>query len=94
MSNVSRLPRPMLEHYAWQQAGLCRGSDAEQFFTDDPAQGRRARNDKTEAAKSVCSACPVVQQCLRHALSVPEPFGIWGGTTATERSRMIWNVAG
>ncbi|OFE16910.1 transcription factor WhiB [Humibacillus sp. DSM 29435] len=94
MSTVTRLPRPILDNYAWQQKGLCRGRDVEQFFTDDPDQGRRARNDQTEAAKAVCAACPVVARCLQHALSVPEPFGIWGGTTAPERARMLWSVAG
>lgn len=94
MSSMIRLPRPVLESYAWQQKGLCRGRDVEQFFTDDPEQGRRARNDRTDAAKAVCAACPVAKECLDHALRVPETFGIWGGTTATERARMLWNVAG
>ncbi|RKT78701.1 WhiB family redox-sensing transcriptional regulator [Terracoccus luteus] len=94
MSGITRLPRPMLENYEWQQRGLCRGSDVEQFFTDDPDQSRKARNDRTEAAKAVCAGCPVVQQCLDHALRVPEPYGIWGGSTASERARMLWDVAG
>jgi WhiB family redox-sensing transcriptional regulator len=36
----------------------------------------------------------VRQQCLDHALRVPETFGIWGGTTPTERAQMLWDVAG
>lgn len=91
---VTRLPRPTLESYEWQAQGLCRGKAVEQFFTEDLDLGQRARREQTEAAKAVCAACPVMQKCLDHALRVPETFGIWGGTTASERARMLWDVAG
>ncbi|EWT03069.1 hypothetical protein N865_03910 [Intrasporangium oryzae NRRL B-24470] len=91
---VTRLPRPTLDSYEWQGKGLCRGKAVEQFFTEDLDLGQRARREQTEAAKAVCAVCPVVTQCLQHALAVPEPFGIWGGTTASERARMILDIAG
>ncbi|NKS78784.1 hypothetical protein GS539_24925 [Rhodococcus hoagii] len=37
---------------------------------------------------SICMTCPVRTPCRDHALRKPERFGIWGGTTPTERSRM------
>jgi WhiB family redox-sensing transcriptional regulator len=37
------------------------------------------------AAKAVCATCPVVAECLEHALSAPEKFGIWGGLSETQR---------
>jgi WhiB family redox-sensing transcriptional regulator len=43
---------------------------------------RRARED---AAKRVCAACPVRQECLDYALRVREQYGIWGGLTEVER---------
>lgn len=39
------------------------------------------------AAKRICEACPVRQQCLEHALRVGERWGIWGGLTTDERHR-------
>ncbi len=30
-------------------------------------------------------SCPVIQQCRSHALSVREPYGVWGGLTEDER---------
>ena len=51
---------------------------------------RRARE---AAAKSLCSRCPVVAQCLRHALGVREPYGVWGGLNATERSHILRETA-
>jgi WhiB family redox-sensing transcriptional regulator len=91
---VTRLPRPVYSSYEWQEQGLCRGKDVEQFFVDDPEMGQVQRREQTEAAKAVCSACPVARACLQHAMTVPETFGIWGGTTASERSRLLWDVAG
>jgi WhiB family redox-sensing transcriptional regulator len=91
---VTRLPRPVHESYEWQEQGLCRGADVEQFFADDPDLGQVARRERTDAAKAVCASCPVARQCLDHAMRVPEPFGIWGGTTAAERSRLLWDAAG
>ena len=37
------------------------------------------------AAKEICLACPVLQQCRSHALAVREPYGVWGGLTEDER---------
>ena len=91
---VTRLPRPVHSSYAWQDEGHCRGRDVEQFFADEPDLGQVARRRQTEAAKAICAACPVARQCLDHAMRVPEPFGIWGGTTAAERARLLWDVAG
>lgn len=31
-------------------------------------------------------ACPVRALCLRHAIDVHEPYGIWGGLSASERA--------
>jgi WhiB family transcriptional regulator, redox-sensing transcriptional regulator len=32
-----------------------------------------------ELAKAICSTCPLVEPCLRGALSRREPVGVWGG---------------
>ena len=36
-------------------------------------------------AKSVCMICPVGRECLNYAMTIREPYGIWGGLTETER---------
>ncbi|GAB3207836.1 WhiB family transcriptional regulator [Marinactinospora thermotolerans] len=41
------------------------------FFAEAPAD--------VEAAKAVCSDCPVREQCLADALERREPWGVWGG---------------
>ncbi|MEO3939005.1 WhiB family transcriptional regulator [Dermatophilaceae bacterium Soc4.6] len=88
------LPPARVEAYEWQEQGRCRGMDSEKFFTDDRDQNQKRRVSRTRDAKELCSGCPVITQCLEHALAVPENHGIWGGTTAAERQRMLWQMAG
>ena len=33
----------------------------------------------------------MVEACLKHALSVREPYGVWGGMSEEERARLIAN---
>ena len=84
MTDISRLPAPQLEVWEWQQQGACRGSDTELFFHPEGERGpRRARREA--AAKAICATCPVLAACRAHALSVREPYGIWGGMSEHER---------
>ncbi|MGA5536838.1 WhiB family transcriptional regulator [Mycolicibacterium nivoides] len=48
-------------------------------------RGRPLRR-REDAAKAICQACPVLARCRAHALSAPEPYGIWGAMTARERA--------
>jgi WhiB family transcriptional regulator, redox-sensing transcriptional regulator len=61
----------------WARQASCRALDAELFF---PV----TMNDE-EAAKRVCSNCPVREACLDHAMRNGEAFGIWGGLNLRER---------
>ena len=54
------------------------------FFHPDGERGP-ARARRQAAAKAVCGTCPVIDACLQHALSVREPYGVWGGLTEDER---------
>src|SRR5690606_9161462 len=49
---------------------------------------RRGDNDAVTAAKAVCATCPVMSECLEYALAEQVQHGIWGGTTAEERTRI------
>lgn len=41
------------------------------FFAEAPSD--------IEAAKALCTTCPVREQCLAEALERREPHGVWGG---------------
>lgn len=88
MASISRLPMPIQESYEWQFDGACRTTDPETFFSPETERGPRRRR-REERAKALCAKCPVVRQCLEHALAVREPFGVWGGLNATEREHLL-----
>ena len=84
MTDISRLPAPQLEVWEWQLQGACRAYDPALFFHPEGERGPRRAN-REAAAKAVCASCPVLQSCRAHALSVREPYGIWGGMSEHER---------
>lgn len=65
----------------WVIDALCAQTDPEAFF---PEIGGAHR-----AAKAVCRRCPVINECLEHALTNGEHYGVWGGTSETERRRIL-----
>ena len=77
--------RSYADPQGWGAQGACRHSDPELFFpiaAAGPAAGQADR------AKKVCAGCPVRRLCLEYALETGQGFGIWGGTTETERRKM------
>jgi WhiB family transcriptional regulator, redox-sensing transcriptional regulator len=50
-----------------------------------PENGDRAA---AEYAKAVCQRCPARSRCLRWAMEANEEHGVWGGTTAPERTAL------
>ena len=86
--NTARLPEPLADNYEWQLHGHCRSAATADFFVPEALRGRN-RASREEAAKRVCAGCPARQECLRHALAVREPYGIWGGTTPLERAEIL-----
>ena len=88
MAAISRLPMPIQETYEWQYLGACRGVDPETFFSPDAERGPR-RRARESAAKALCAVCPVITECLDHALTVREPYGVWGGLNINERDSLL-----
>ena len=88
MASIARLPMPIQETWEWQYDGACRETDPETFFSPDAERGPRRRR-REAAAKALCAVCPVRRACLEHALSVREPYGVWGGLNISEREMLI-----
>ena len=68
-------------NFAWRQRGACVGLDPDVFYPPS--------DDEAAEAKTVCATCPVKEPCLEFALQTREAEGIWGGTTARERRRLL-----
>lgn len=92
MAEISRLPKPVAQVWEWQQSGACRDLPSEMFFHPDGERGPSRRNREARA-KAVCATCPVMQACRNHALTVEEPYGIWGGLSEDERFIILENRA-
>ena len=88
MADFSRLPGPNADLWDWQLLAACRGVDSSLFFHPEGERGA-ARSSREEAAKEVCMRCPVRSECAAHALSVREPYGVWGGLTEDEREELL-----
>ena len=85
---MPRLPRPLMDLWDWQSQAACRDVNPELFFSPESERGVRKRA-REMVAKSLCGTCPVQPECRQLALSVGEPYGVWGGTTESERDNTV-----
>lgn len=70
--------------WGWQEKAACHDADLELFFGNE-GEPKRQRLAREARALALCAQCPVVQQCLRHAETAPERYGVWGGLTEEQR---------
>lgn len=87
MADIRRL-RPTVAGWEWQLRASCRGMDSDLFFHPEQERGigRAAREAR---AKQICWTCPVLESCREHALTVEEPYGVWGGMSESERAAVL-----
>jgi WhiB family transcriptional regulator, redox-sensing transcriptional regulator len=91
VTDVRRLPAPVSAVWEWQMNAACREVDNTVFFHPERERGS-AKEERDRHAKEICADCPVIESCRRHALSVREPYGVWGGLTTTERAYILGSV--
>jgi WhiB family redox-sensing transcriptional regulator len=92
--NIDPITRRRLPSYligrpglaSWKHQAACLDADSDTFFS----VGYRI-TQQDEEALAICQECPVIRECLEHAIEVPERYGVWGGTTARERG---WDSVG
>ncbi len=74
---------------AWQAAALCRGNHSYLFFPPSTVERKDERERRETKARAICMVCPVRLDCLDFAMSIREPYGIWGGLTEADRRQEI-----
>lgn len=73
-AEVEELPKEVIKH------GMCTDApNPDIFFSDETAE--------QEQAISLCAICPVLELCFNYAVR-NEMYGIWGGTTPSERQTL------
>jgi WhiB family transcriptional regulator, redox-sensing transcriptional regulator len=70
----------------WRSAGACTSADPDLFF---PISLSGSGQEQVRQARDVCARCAVRATCLEFALSTGQTYGIWGGTTPEERTRLL-----
>lgn len=70
--------------WVWQDLAACRDEPLWRFF-GRPGESKDQQRNREEAAARVCEGCSVIAECLDRALTKPERYGVWGGTTPAER---------
>lgn len=73
---------PLIAPQPWTQDALCAKVDPDLFFPEK-SSGKTAQQ-----AKAICGRCDARSDCLLYALTAGETFGIWGGTTESERRKL------
>lgn len=65
----------------------CQQNDPEIWFPS--GENNLEDNKKIVLAKSLCAQCHEVSKCLSFAVTNRVRYGIWGGTTESERYKLI-----
>jgi len=74
---------PLGDESGWRDYAACRDHDPDLFFP-----GSEPTPSQIAAARAICSACPVQDECLTYALESNQTDGIWGGQTPTGRRKL------
>jgi WhiB family redox-sensing transcriptional regulator len=69
----------------WHANAACTGDMGSVFYRPVRPERKAARVSRERLAKAVCASCPVRPECLHHAMTHDERYGIWGGMTIRER---------
>lgn len=72
----------------WQQDAHCAGVGNAYYFGDEEAQPTMSIKQVRKAAE-LCGICPVFTQCLTHALTQREEYGVWAGTSGRVRRQIF-----
>ncbi len=75
----------MYDRSVWQASAACAGEMGSAFYPPVRPERKSVRVSRENRAKAVCASCPVRSDCLEHARTHDERYGIWGGMTGRER---------
>jgi hypothetical protein len=62
-------------------------SDPDVFFYDETVLGYTS-SEANSKAKSLCLRCPLKALCAEYAIVDDVRYGVWGGTTPSERAAL------
>jgi len=75
---------PVLNERPWAVFAACKEAPDVSFFPQT--------KDEERAALAICSICPVMEDCLDHAIETKERYGVWGGLNEKDRRKVSLNT--
>lgn len=89
---MPRIPKPkdhgtLPRAHHWSDDAACSGVETAVFFP--VGSGGVSAAVEAEYAKTFCAPCPVRGECLTHALTRRETYGVWGGLDEDERAELL-----
>ncbi|MBT2453321.1 MULTISPECIES: WhiB family transcriptional regulator [unclassified Streptomyces] len=89
---MPRIPRPndhltLPRAHHWSDDAACAGVETATFFP--VGKGGVPASVDASYAKEFCVRCPVRSECLGHALTFREDYGVWGGLDEDERAELL-----
>lgn len=86
MPNHTKL-LPITKAWGWRHDAECKFFGPDFFFSrEDETREDRVRREAR--ARRICFSCKVIEECRSHAEGHGEQYGVWGGTTESERARL------
>ena len=83
-------PVLILTKEPWKARAACQGAPPAVFF-EDALEDQKVVQEGLAAAREICGACPVRQECLAYAMKVERGlplkrrYGVWAGTVPEDR---------
>lgn len=78
----------------WHAEARCNQESETVFFgQSEPDVRPQYTLSEIKRARSVCETCPVAKQCMTAALLNREEFGVWAGSTRSQRKTMLKRIA-
>lgn len=71
----------IINNQPWVDGALCTQVDEGDMFFPE-------KGEQSSTAKRICMRCDVREECLKYAMANDERFGVWGGLSARERTKL------
>lgn len=77
----------------WHEQARCFDKSETIFFgQSEPEVRPQYTLSEIKMARSLCETCPVIRQCMSSALENQEEFGVWAGSTRSQRKEMLKRI--
>lgn len=86
-------PKRVSIYPEWMDLSVCSGMDDTLFFgASDPNERPQFTLTQIKEARKLCAKCPVARICLQTSLENRDEYGVFAGSTRTDRAKMLMRI--